>query len=113
MQKDNKHKHDEQQLDACSQTQLLNKNAIPLYPNPKLVGILCSLLSGHTKLQVHLYKLKLTFSPTCICLKDDETPHHYIFDCPDFINTRNICQPILGNWHSLLSYIEMTKRFTS
>ena len=57
---------------------LLTHNKVPLDRNPKITGSLCALLSGHSRLQAHLYRLGQTFSPTCICLGGDETPSHYV-----------------------------------
>ena len=57
---------------------LISTNKVPLTYRPKLVGSLCVLLTGHTRLQLHLYKLKLTHSPTCICLEGDESPIHFV-----------------------------------
>ena len=60
-----------------------------MYRRPRLVGSLCALLTGHSRLQLHMYRLKLTFSPTCICLAEDETSIHFLSECKLFSHIRN------------------------
>ena len=101
---------------------LLFKNPMKNYSSAQLplnisngynVGVLISLLTGHCNLQLHLYKLKLTFSPTCICLTEDESPYHFIFSCPLYSNLRKKVQPKLENYHSLLMFVKQSNRFNS
>ena len=89
-------------------TDLIDKSSIPLNNPAKLVGSLCALLTGHTRLQLHTYKLKLTFSPTCICLEEDESPYHFVFTCKLYSIPRSCSMPSLDDWHSILSYIMST-----
>lgn len=89
---------------------LLYKNQIPDTISPKLVGNLCALITGHSRLQDHTYLLKLTFSPTCICLTGDETPYHFLYDCPLYSNLRNADPPNTQNWSSVARYIEKSGR---
>ena len=68
---------------------------------------LCSLLTGHTNLQGHKCKLKLTFTPTCSCLKEDETVDHFFFICEKHRFLRQRLNLDVTNYaHILLAYIE-------
>lgn len=74
---------------------LLSTNRIPLHCQPKFVGGLCALLTGHARLQQHLYRLKLTYSPVCVCLGGDESPYHFLFECELNRAARNFYRPNL------------------
>lgn len=89
---------------------LLNKRRLPLQANSMLVGQLCSLLTGHTRLQLHKYKLGHTFSPTCICLRGDETPLHFIQECVTYQIARSESKPTTDNWGSIIDFLRLTKR---
>ena len=83
---------------------------IPTDCHPKTFGSLCALLSGHTRLQLHTYNLGLTYSPTCICLLEDETPHHFLHVCPCYEPIRKLHKPTLGEWDNIVQYLEATGR---
>ena len=85
-------------------TSIIDK--IPLYRRPRLVSSLCALLTEHSRLQLHLYKLKLTFSPTCICLAEDETSIHFLSECKLFSHIRNRTKPMPEDWHSIIDFIK-------
>ena len=95
-------------LDSSDTTSLIHNNNIRTDCNPMLVGSLCALLTGHTRLQLHRYKLGLTFTFTCICLGGDESPYHFVFECALHINIRNNFKLTLNHpvhWESLISFI--------
>lgn len=48
----------------------------------KVIGQMLSLFSGQCDLQLFRYKIGLSYTPTCACLEDDETPWHFMFECP-------------------------------
>lgn len=81
---------------------LLSTDSIPKRADPKLTGSLCALLAGHTRLQLHKHKLGLTFSPTCICLAEHESPMHFIFSCYLYSNHSSEIHPDVCNWPSIL-----------
>ena len=68
----------------------LLSDPIPLNLNRVLLGKICSLFSGHCNLQSHKYKLGLTFTPTCVCLEEDETVYHHLFYCAIYNNLRHV-----------------------
>ena len=74
---------------------LLLSEKLSLHLNPKLFGKLASLLTGHCNLQLHKYKLGLTYTPTCVCRAADESVHHHIFQCKIYDNLR--CQLDITN----------------
>ena len=87
----------------------LAKNTIPLNMDPRLLGKVCSLFSGHCNLGVHRYKLGLSFSPTCVCLQEDETVAHHVFKCPLYARLRER----LGITQGPLSLQQLTQYCTS
>ena len=89
----------------------LDKHPIPLHVSRKLVGLLCGLLTGQIQLQAHLYNLRLTFTPTCSCLMEDETVHHYIFSCPNYEHLRQNVNPDPHDYSSMLDFIKESERF--
>ena len=89
----------------------LEKHHVPLWLPRQEVALLCSMLTGHSKLQCHLYKLKLTFTPTCTCLKDDETVEHYLYECTNYLNLRIRLNPNPNNYIDMIEYIKNTHRF--
>ena len=95
----------------ADKSSLIYYNKIPLHLNPRIIGSLCALITGHTRLQLHTYKLKLTYSPTCVCLEEDESPHHYLFNCKLYNHARICSMPILPNWESIIEFIKLTNRF--
>ena len=89
---------------------LIDSNPIPIQAAPRLVGNLCALLTGHTRLQLHTYRLGLTYSPTCVCLSEDETSQHYVFECELYKHVRNKTSPSVNDWYSIIDYIKATER---
>ena len=83
---------------------------IPLTITPKIFGPNCALLTGHCRLQLHLYKLNLTFSLTCICLMSDESPQHYLHECPLYDDVRLRSPPNCSNWTSMAQFMFLAGR---
>ena len=81
----------------------LSHSPIPLGYPPRVVGALCSLVTGHCMLQEHVYKLGLSFTPTCVCLTGDESVAHFLFDCPLYVNLRK--ELVLTEWSSVCRYV--------
>ena len=88
-----------------------DKLRLPLNIKPRVFGGICSLLTGHCNLQLHLYKLKLTYTPCCICLTEDESVDHYLFRCPLYTDIRNQYYPEPNNWDSVANFIFYSGRF--
>ena len=89
---------------------LLTRNPVPHKLQPTSFGNLCAVLTGHSRLQDHKFALSLTYSPTCICLSGDETPFHYLFECTLYNCLRLVHPPIIGDWNSMVTFIEKTGR---
>ena len=53
-----------------------------------MIPHLNKIISGHTKLNDHLFKLKLVESSKCIPCDEPETTFHYIFHCERFTRVR-------------------------
>ena len=83
--------------------------------------IATQMLTGHSILQYHLWKMKFEDDPTCEqCLEDEETVEHFLRDCPAFAVPR---YHTLGNMflkqHELkklkiskiLDFVEKTERY--
>ena len=87
---------------------IIEKNPTPLYGRPRLVDSLCALLTGHSKRQLHLYRLKLTFSATCICLAEEKKFIHFLSECKLFSHIRNCIKPMREDWHSIMDFIKGT-----
>ena len=83
---------------------------IPLGNPRKVVGYLCDLLTGHSKLQLFQYIINKTYSPTCSCLAEDETPSHFLYRCKDFSSLRSRVQPNPFDWDSLIEYTTLSGR---
>ena len=62
------------------------------------------------RLQEHLYKLKLTFTPCCICLREDESPYHYLFSCPLHAHSRALYNPVGYNWENIAQFVSHSGR---
>ena len=84
---------------------IIDRNRVPLTIKPEVFGGICGLLTGHCRLQEHLYKLRLTFTPCCICLIEDESPHHYLYTCPLHETSRRLCKPDINNWMSIANFV--------
>ena len=60
--------------------------------------MITQLLTGHSVLNGHMHKIHLADEPIChLCLEDDETPKHIIFECPAVDRERRL---------TLLPYID-------
>ena len=91
------------------ESNLIFKHPLPLDQNKKLFGSLCALLSGHSRLQAHMYLLKLTHTPLCLCWQADETSEHFLFDCHINNNQREQLNPSIGigDWTNIINYISI------
>jgi ribonuclease HI len=57
--------------------------------NRAQTSIIIQLRTGHIALNKHLHRITKADSPTCpTCGQDDETVHHYLFDCPTWKHER-------------------------
>lgn len=81
---------------------------IPMAVPPKVFGAICSVVTGQCSLLEHLYKAGLSFSPTCVCLEDDETVGHYVFECPLYEKEREGLE--LDSWESIARFLIDTGR---
>ena len=95
-------------LDICEK--IVDSNRISLLIKPDVFGSICGLLTGHCRLQEHLYKLKLTFTPCCICLREDESPYHYLFSCPLHAHSRALYNPVGYNWENIAQFVSHSGR---
>lgn len=89
----------------------LDHKPIPMCLPREITGQLCSLMTGQTKLQAFLYKLKQTYTPTCSCLMEDETVFHFINKCPNYRFLRDNIELDTADHMSIISYIEQSGRF--
>jgi len=65
-------------------------------------SILVQLRTGHIALNAYLHRITKADSPTCpSCNQDDETVHHFLFDCPTWRHERWQLSQALG-WDSKL-----------
>ena len=81
---------------------------------PRLVGVALSLVSGHCDLQLHRYKLGLTYSPTCLCLTEDESAGHFVLRCPLYRERRaqSGISAVNLTIEKVISFIQLTGRFS-
>ena len=77
-----------------------------LHIEPLTVGRALSLVAGHCNLLLHRYKLGLTYSPTCLCLEEDESPRHFVKHCTLFSNSMMLCNILPDTPISLSSIID-------
>ena len=91
---------------------VIDRNRVLLSIQPEVFSGICGLLTGHCRLQEHLYKLKLTFTPCCICLSEDESPHHYLYTCPLHEDSRKLYNPDTNNWLNIANFISHISIFT-
>ena len=69
---------------------------LPLIPKKRLVSTqsrkrgakVLRLISDHSRLKNHMYKLNLSDSPCCQCGRERQTPHHVLMECPDYLDSR-------------------------
>ena len=91
--------------------QLLRDQKVP----NRTAGFLFSLVSGQCNLQLFQYKIGITYSPTCACLEEDETPGHYLFRCPLYSASRLALritpETRLHELGRVVKYIQETRRF--
>ncbi|OJA19689.1 hypothetical protein AZE42_13476 [Rhizopogon vesiculosus] len=92
----------------------------------RLTSLLMNLRSRHIPLNRHLHRIGKSDSPNCAhCPQDEETIHHYLFDCSHVRHERHILTNTLGRKasslpflltnidaiHHLIRFINATKRF--
>ena len=82
------------------------KTPLPLDLKRKDFGSLCALLSGHSRLQTHMFLLNLTHTPLCRCWKGDETVEHFLFQCELNDQQRMLHNPRIGDWSSIINFIK-------
>ena len=75
---------------------------------PKLLGSICAAMTGHTRLQCHLYRIGMTFTPLCICLGGDESVFHHVFECALYKQSRLTTKPTTNNIDSIVEYLRDT-----
>ena len=64
------------------------------------------LRSKHIALCKHLHRIGKSDSPTCLsCGRDDETVHHFLFDCPAHQHARSDLGHVLGRHSKSLRYL--------
>ena len=85
---------------------ILLKTPLPLDLKRKDFGSLCALLSGHSRLQTHMFLLNLTHTPLCRCWKGDETVEHFLFQCELNDQQRMLHNPRIGDWSSIINFIK-------
>ena len=85
-------------------------NPIPLSLPRRTIGALCSLLSGHCGLLSNAYVIGRSFSPTCVCLRADESVAHYLFECPLFTNLRVVVDLDPLCWASMADFLQKSAR---
>ena len=97
---------------ADPRTDHLEKHPFPLDISRKETLILTGILTGHINLQSHLYRVGMTFSPTCFGLQEDETVRHYLYTTahPSDVNDygsifKAADQAVDGNYSILTYYI--------
>ena len=92
-------------------TDHLEKHPFPLDIPRKETSILTGVLTGHINLQCHLYRIGITFSPTCICLQEDETVQHYLYNCSLYTHLRTAHPPDINDYGSILKYCRSSGRW--
>ena len=90
----------------------LTLQPLPINKTREELGTLCDLLTGHCALQLFQYRAKLTFSPVCTCLEDEETVLHFLYHCKDYKVVRTRTSPDVNNWQTVIEYISLTKRLS-
>lgn len=70
------------------------------------LGSLVALITGHSRLQSHLYSLGLTFTPVCTCMADEETAAHFAFHCHLHDNARQATEPSMDRISSVAAFLE-------
>src|SRR6266481_7875701 len=67
----------------------------------------------HPLLQKYLHRISKAESPACpLCELDEETVHHYLFDCPAHSHARFSLAQTLGRKSKSLSYVLSHKKAT-
>ena len=90
----------------------LDDHPIPLDFDRRSIGTLCDLLTGHSRLQLFQFRVNLSYTPICSCLRDEETPQHYLFHCPEYTGMRRIANPSLHDWTAVIQFNMLTKRLS-
>jgi hypothetical protein len=75
------------------------------YPSQQVIQI----LSGHSLLNSHKYRLKLVSSPSCACTFPCESIQHFIFDCPLYadlrVNFMSTCFSVFARGSQLMIWV--------
>lgn len=85
-------------------------NPLPMNNKRNEIGALCDLLTGHSRLLPFQYRIKLTYTPICTCLADEETAYHYLYMCDDYEAARAHTNPSVDNWESVILFLNLTRR---
>ena len=88
----------------------LSMYSLPLHNRHQILGKLCDLLTGHSKLQLFQYIIKNSYTLTCSCLEEDESPSHYLFRCKDYATLRDEIKPNPQDWDSNIEFITKSRR---
>ena len=72
--------------------------------------LLARFRNGHVGLRNYLYKIKLVDSPFCLFCPGniEETISHFLFDCPKYIDSRNVLKTALNNLNIHSSSISLS-----
>ena len=70
------------------ESDFLFKEPVRLNIDAQLTGKVGSLFTGQCNLGSSKYKIGHTYSPTCICLDEDESVHHFLFRWKLYSNLR-------------------------
>ncbi|KAG2141960.1 hypothetical protein DEU56DRAFT_885230 [Suillus clintonianus] len=93
------------------------KNIDPSLPSNKFIKLVANLQkrqtsiytqlrTHHLPLNRHLHRLGKSKSPHCpLCPNIDETVHHYLFDCPQYVRERHFLANSLRRQATSISYI--------
>ena len=77
--------------------------------NLPLSSQLTQLITSHSLLNEHLFRIKLTASAACNCGANTESTTHFLFDCPTYDNDRydfkTMCLRLTSSWPPSLSDI--------
>ncbi|KAH7903595.1 hypothetical protein BJ138DRAFT_1020376, partial [Hygrophoropsis aurantiaca] len=76
-------------------------------PYPKhFSSLLIQLHTAHLPLNKHLHQITMSDTPHCpICPGIEESIHHFLFDCPQYVRERHTLHTMLGHNVLSLSYM--------
>ena len=93
----------------CQQGLHLSTYPLPLHHGQQILGKLCDLLTGHSKLQLFQYIINNSYTPTCSCLEEDKSPSHYLFRCKDYATLRDEIKRNPQDWDSIIEFITKSR----